>query len=132
MAVTSFALAGTATEDGVTYNVYRDGNAEVRVEDEVMVTLAAAGAQSAESKTDPKTDPKTDIRIDPVADPRTDPGLDDALMNNDLWDGLWAGRDQELGSAGSYRRGCYLHFRFQTRFLSVHSHQARFRVRGGI
>ena len=88
----NFILTGTATADGVTYNVYRDGNAEVRVEDEVMVTLAAAGAQSAESK----TDPKTDIRIDPVADPRTDPGLDDALMNNDLWDGLWAGGIKSL------------------------------------
>ena len=108
----SFALTGTAAEDGVTYNVYRDGNAEVRIENGVMVTLAAAGgaAQSAESK----TDPKTDIRIDPVADPRTDPRtdpgtdpgsgtirLDGALMNpdplmnndpwsNDLWDDLWA------------------------------------------
>ena len=107
----SFALSGTAAEDGVTYNVYRDGNAEVRIENGVMVTLAAAGAQSAESK----TDPKTDTGIDPVADPRTDPGtdpgsgtirLDGALMNpdplmnnglwdndlwnNDLWDDLWA------------------------------------------
>ncbi len=91
----SFALTGTATEDGVTYNVYRDGNAQLRIEDGVMVTLAATGAQSARSK----TDPKTDIGIDPVADPRTDPGtdpgsgtirLDDALMNNDLWDDLWA------------------------------------------
>ncbi len=83
----SFALTGTATEDGVTYNVYRDGNAQLRIEDGVMVTLAATGAQSAESK--------TDIRIDPVADPRTDPGtgtirLDNPLMNNDLWDDLWA------------------------------------------
>ena len=87
----NFALTGTATEDGVTYNVYRDGNAQLRIEEGVMVTLAAAGAQSAESK----TDPKTDIRIDPVADPRTDPEsgairLDNPLMNNDLWDGLWA------------------------------------------
>ena len=101
----SFALTGTATEDGVTYNVYRDGNAQLRIEDGVMVTLAAAGAQSAESK----TDPKTDIRIDPMADPRTDtrtdPGTDpgsgtirldgalmnpDPLMDDDLWDGLWA------------------------------------------
>ena len=105
----NFALTGTAAEDGVTYNVYRDGNAEVRIEDGVTVTLAAAGAQSARFK----TDPKTDIGIDPVADPRTDtridpgtdPGsgtirLDNPLMNNDpwnnnlwgndLWDGLWA------------------------------------------
>ena len=29
----NFALTGTAAEDGVTYNVYRDGNAEVRIED---------------------------------------------------------------------------------------------------
>ena len=92
----SFALTGTAAEDGITYNVYRDGNAEVRIEDGVMVTLAAAGAQSTESK--------TDTGINPVADPRTDPGtdpgsgtirLDNPLMNNDLWnnylwDDLWA------------------------------------------
>ena len=61
------------------------GNAEVRVEDGVTVTLAATGSQSARSK----IDPKTDTGIDPVAETRTDPGLDDALMNNDLWDDLW-------------------------------------------
>ena len=33
------------------YNVYRDGNAQVRVEDGVSVTLAAAGSQSARSLT---------------------------------------------------------------------------------
>ena len=96
----SFALTGTATEDGVTYNVYRDGNAQLRIEDGVMVTLASAGAQSARSQ----TDTKTDTGIDPVADPRIDPGTDpesgtrldealmnpDPLMNNDLWDDLWA------------------------------------------
>ena len=47
----SFALSGTVTEDGVTYNVYRDGNAQVRVEDGVSVTLAATGSQSARSLT---------------------------------------------------------------------------------
>ena len=47
----SFALSGTVTEDGVTYNVYRDGNAQLRIEDGVSVTLAAAGAQSARSLT---------------------------------------------------------------------------------
>ena len=88
----SFALAGTATEDGVTYNVYRDGNVQLRIEDGVMVTLAATGSQSARSK----IAPKTDIGIDPVAETRTDPGLDDALMNNDLWDGLWAGGIKSL------------------------------------
>ena len=101
----NFALTGTAAEDGVTYNVYRDGNAEVRIETGVMVTLAATGSQSAESQ----TESKTDTGIDPVADPRTDirtdpesgTRLDEALMNpdplmnndlwnNDLWDGLWA------------------------------------------
>ena len=105
----SFALTGTAAEDGVTYNVYRDGNAEVRIENGVMVTLAATGSQSARFKTDAKIDTKTETGIDPVADPRTDTRtdpesgtrLDEALMNpdplmnndlwnNDLWDGLWA------------------------------------------
>ena len=106
----SFALAGTATEDGVTYNVYRDGNAEVRIEDGITVTLAATGSQSARSKTDTKTDtgidPVADTRTDPRTDPGTDPGsgtirLDEAIMNpdplmnndlwnNDLWDDLWA------------------------------------------
>ena len=47
----SFALSGTVTEDGTTYHVYRDGNAQVRVEDGVSVTLAAAGSQSARSLT---------------------------------------------------------------------------------
>ena len=92
----SFALTGTAAEDGVTYNIYRDGNAEVRIEEGVMVTLTATGSQSARSK--------IDTGINPVADPRTDPGTDpgsgtrldealmnpDPLMNNDLWDSLWA------------------------------------------
>ena len=105
----NFALTGTATENGVTYNVYRDGNAEVRIEEGVTVTLAAAGAQNARSKTDTKTDTGIDPVADPRTDPRTDPGtdpgsgtirLDGALMNpdplmnndlwnNDLWDGLW-------------------------------------------
>ena len=84
------SIGTTSTEDGITYNVYRDGNAQLRIEDGVTVTLAATGAQSAESK----TDHKTDTGIDPVADPRTDPGsgtrLDNPLMNNDLWDDLWA------------------------------------------
>ncbi len=106
----NFILTGTATEDGVTYNVYRDGNAQLRIEDGVSVTLAATGSQSAEFK----TDTKTETGIDPVADLRTDLGfgtirLDGALINpdplmnsdlwnddlwndlwNDLWDDLWA------------------------------------------
>ncbi len=109
----SFALTGTATEDGVTYNVYRDGNAQLRIENGVSVTLAAAGgaAQSAESKNDTGTDPVADPRTDTRTDTRIDPGsgtirLDNPLMNpdplmnndlwnndlwnNDLWDGLWA------------------------------------------
>ena len=100
----SFALTGTAAEDGVTYNVYRDGNTEVRIENGVMVTLAATGSQSAESKTDPKTDPGTDpgsgtIRLDGALmnpDPLMNSDLwnsdlwNSDLWNNDLWDGLWA------------------------------------------
>ena len=35
----SFALSGTATEDGVTYNVYRDGNAQLRIENGVQVQI---------------------------------------------------------------------------------------------
>ena len=42
----NFALTGTVTEDGTTYNVYRDGNAQLRVEDGVSVTLAATPAGS--------------------------------------------------------------------------------------
>ena len=37
----SFARTGTVTEDGTAYNVYRDGNAQLRVEAGVSVTLAA-------------------------------------------------------------------------------------------
>ena len=88
----SFALTGTATEDGVTYNVYRDGNAEVRIENGVMVTLAAAGAQSAESKTDTGINPVADLRTDPGSGTRLDEALmnPDPLMNNDLWNNdLW-------------------------------------------
>ena len=41
------AIAGSAeTEDGTTYSVYRDGNAEVRVQDGVVVTLAASESAS--------------------------------------------------------------------------------------
>ena len=47
----NFILTGTATEDGVTYHVYRDGNAQLRIENGVSVTLAAAGSQSARSLT---------------------------------------------------------------------------------
>ena len=104
----NFALTGTATEDGVTYNVYRDGNAQLRIETGVMVTLAATGSQSARFKTDTKTDtgidpvadPRTDTRTDPGTDPESGTRLDEALMNsdplmnndlwnNDLWNGLW-------------------------------------------
>ena len=35
----NFALHGTKTGDGTTYNVYRDGNAEVRVEEGVQVQI---------------------------------------------------------------------------------------------
>ena len=35
----NFALSGTATEDGTTYNVFNDGNAELRVQNGVPVML---------------------------------------------------------------------------------------------
>ena len=38
----SFTANGTATEDGTTYNVYQDGNAEVRVQTGVQVHIQAA------------------------------------------------------------------------------------------
>ena len=38
----SFTANGTATEDGTTYNVYQDGNAEVRVQTSVQVQNPAA------------------------------------------------------------------------------------------
>ncbi len=87
----SFALTGTATEDGVTYNVYRDGNAQLRIEDGVSVTLAAAGgaAQSAESKTDTGTDPESGTRLDEAL-MNPNPLMNNDPWNNDLWDGLWA------------------------------------------
>ena len=39
----NFALTGTVTEDGTTYNVYRDGNAQLRVEDGVSVACRIHG-----------------------------------------------------------------------------------------
>ena len=44
-----FALTGQETEDGVTYSVYRDGNAEVRVETGVQVQIAAAPVFTSEA-----------------------------------------------------------------------------------
>ena len=45
--VGNFIFDSTETEAGTTYDVYRDGNAEVRVQDGVSVTLAASEAASA-------------------------------------------------------------------------------------
>ena len=41
----NFIFDSTETEAGTTYNVYRDGNAQVRVQDGVSVTLVASGLQ---------------------------------------------------------------------------------------
>ena len=46
LSVGNFIFDSTETEAGTTYDVYRDGNAEVRVQDGVSVTLAASGLQS--------------------------------------------------------------------------------------
>ena len=40
----NFTTNGTVTEDGTTYNVYRDGNAEVRVQDGVVVTSGTSSS----------------------------------------------------------------------------------------
>ena len=102
----NFILTGTATEDGVTYNIYRDGNAQLRIEDGVSVTLAAAGgaAQSAQFKTDTGIDPVADLRTDlgfgtirldgALINP--DPLMNSDLWNNDLWDDLWADEVKSL------------------------------------
>ena len=42
LTVANFTSNGTETEDGTTYNVYQDGNAEVRVQTGVQVQIAAA------------------------------------------------------------------------------------------
>ena len=49
----NFTLSGTATEDGTTYNVYQDGNAEVRVQNGVVVTLVPAAANTPPVFTSP-------------------------------------------------------------------------------
>ena len=41
LTVGNFTSSGTETEDGTTYNVYQDGNAEVRVQTGVQVQIAA-------------------------------------------------------------------------------------------
>ena len=46
LSVGNFIFDSTETEAGTNYDVYRDGNAEVRVQDGVSVTLAASGLQS--------------------------------------------------------------------------------------
>ena len=45
LSVGNFIFYSKETEAGTTYNVYRDGNAEARVQDGVSVTLAASGLQ---------------------------------------------------------------------------------------
>ena len=47
LSVGNFIFDSTETEAGTTYDVYRDGNAQVRVQDGVSVTLAASEAASA-------------------------------------------------------------------------------------
>ena len=49
----NFTSNGTATEDGTTYNVYQDGNAEVRVQNGVVVTLVPAAANTPPVFTSP-------------------------------------------------------------------------------
>ena len=46
LSVGNFIFDSTETEADTIYHVYRDGNAEVRVQDGVSVTLAASGLQS--------------------------------------------------------------------------------------
>ena len=49
----NFTLNRTVTEDGTTYNVYRDGNAEVRVQDGVAVTPGTMSSSLLSGDPDP-------------------------------------------------------------------------------
>ena len=67
----SFALTGTATEDGVTYNIYRDGNAQLRIETGVQVVTvpifsSPATASLAENQTAAYEAAATDAEGDPL------------------------------------------------------------------
>ena len=68
----SFALTGTAAEDGVTYNVYRDGNAQLRIETGVQVVTvpifsSPATASARENQTAAYEAAATDDEGDPLS-----------------------------------------------------------------
>ena len=86
----NFTSNEAVTEDGTTYNVYVDGNAEVRVQNVVPVTLGTMSSSLLSEDPDPVTMPTS------LA---SDLSHLDALMDNgprnDQWhdqrDGLWGG-----------------------------------------
>ena len=87
----SFALTGTAAEDGVTYNVYRDGNAQLRIEDGVQVQIpvtttlpvftSPATANAQENQTAAYMAAATDADGDPLVYSLS--GTDSALFTID-------------------------------------------------
>ena len=67
----SFALTGTAAEDGVTYNIYRDGNAQLRIETGVQVVTipvftSPAAVSARENQTAAYEAAATDDEGDPL------------------------------------------------------------------
>ena len=88
----NFSLTGPVTEDGTTYNVYSDGNAAVRVQNGVAVTLGTMSSSLLSEEPNP-------VAMSASLAPDLS-GLD-ALMDNgpwnDQWDGLWSGSFQADG-----------------------------------
>ena len=78
----NFALSGTATEDGTTYNVYQDGNAELRVQNGVPVSLGTTSSGLLSEDPDSAAMP---------ASLAPDLSRLDALMDNGLWNDQWDG-----------------------------------------
>ena len=118
----NFTSNGTVTEDGTTYNVYRDGNAEVRVQDGVTVTPGTMSSGLLSGDPDPDTvampaSPAPDLsRLDALVvtgetglyqlgkdgdltDSLTE-GMDNGPRNeqwHEQWDSLWDGSFQADG-----------------------------------
>ena len=89
----NFTSNGTVTEDGTTYNVYRDGNAEVRVQDGVTVTPGTMSSGLLSGDPDPDTvampaSPAPDLsRLDALV-VTGETGLDQLGKDGDLMDSL--------------------------------------------
>ena len=87
----NFTLNRTVTEDGTTYNVYRDGNAEVRVQDGVAVTPGTMSSSLLSGDPNPAAtavSPAPDLsRLDALV-VTGDTGLYQLRQDGDLMDSL--------------------------------------------